>query len=325
MKFFIFICISLFVHSSLQSLLQTCYPLAFDDNNNKIYFVMQEGTDTIELWQKNITTNVIKKLLMNAYKPVGFSLLPSRNGFSFIHNDAVYVKKFQKRSPRRIEFLEPIYGINTIIWEADEVFYFAAYFRKKYALFKSDLEGAVECVVSYTQADCLWPCILNKTIFFLKREDNLVTHLVALDGANEKIILSFAERIPTSFLSMVNDKEGYCVQYEPYFSQEIACKCLHFFKRDDIWIIESLFSFSLPIKYFVEGEHRFFESIMPFLPCYTHNYIYYCSLNAMGTISIFSYEIATRITKEIMFSNENISFIAPLYVKNKLCCGFIKE
>ncbi len=249
------------------------YLVGYNEKSQTGYYIWQTDPLHLELYAFDTATQKYSKLLPNYFNPVGFRLLPSCNGFSFIHNDMIYLKQFSKRSPKRIEFFEPIYGINTIEWIDEESFYFAARQGGHYRIYEGNTEGDLETIVSDDSSDALYPQKIDDQLFYIERTSDKAYHIVHTGYKNNDIkkIIANVEEQPIACLSMINQNQGFFLAYPSIVHQEDAMLTFSYYQlaKEEIWKTVLLFNFSIPKEYLAEdSSSRAFESIIPFLPRY---------------------------------------------------------
>jgi len=255
------------------------YPVGYSKKNNTSYFTQQTDSLNIELFAHNISENTFLKLLPSYFNPAGFRLLPNEDGFSFIHNDTLYIKKFSRRSPKRIEFFEPLYGINTVEWIDEQRFYFAAQQQQFYRIYEGNINGDVFLVVSQKNINSLFPQKKDNYLFFIQNDG--LTYQVASCFYNESekinILLDMKEQ-PIACLKMLNTKEGYFIAYQKNLlnKSDLIPFSYYYLKKDKDWQYHKVFDFYVPDYYFVpDSSSRAYEAIIPFLPHIDHDFASY--------------------------------------------------
>jgi len=243
------------------------------------FFMHQKSIDCLELWLHNKCTGDRSKALSNFYTPVAVRLLPDLNGFSFLQNDAVYIKWFNKRSPKRIEFYEPLYNINAIEWLDAQRFYFAAREHKCFRIYESDLEGNTAKIVSDDNIDAMYPQVIKDELFYIERNDQQLYSIIKAiykQSNYKEVVLSIDKQI--GFLKMVSAHHGFFLAYQDAisFDQElIAFSYYQLLKQDNNdWQYKRLFDFQIPVTYLVDCPDRVYESVVPFLPRYENKQIF---------------------------------------------------
>src|SRR5579871_4380579 len=91
------------------------YPVACL-NDETILYIHQLNPTCIQLYSWNPVTDIHEPLLWSLYNPANVQLLPNNTGFSFIDNGRLRIKLFEKRSPKTIDFDDPIFNINGLQW-----------------------------------------------------------------------------------------------------------------------------------------------------------------------------------------------------------------
>ena len=121
------------MHTMISS--EYIYPVASLDEDNILY-IHQTSPRSIQLFEWNTITNHTEQILWSLFNPVGIQLLPDNSGFSFIDNGRLRIKAFQKRSPKTIDFDEPIFNINALHWIDEHTCYCSAYYNNLFSLFE---------------------------------------------------------------------------------------------------------------------------------------------------------------------------------------------
>ena len=277
------------------------YPVAFCDsqyNQPLLFFVHQKSLDCIELWIRNLKTGEEHKALPRLYIPAALRFLSDLSGFSFIHNDALYIKYFNKRSPKRIEFYEPLYGINSIEWIDTRHFYFAARERHRYRIYESDIEGEVARLVSDDTVDSLYPQKIDDTLFYIERNaDEFHFRIIRVPYQQlekKEVVLEITDK-QIGFLHMISDHEGFFLEYPTMLSatQKVTSFSYHqLTQQNDNWSSKWLFDFCVPTAYLVDGPDRLYESIVPLIPWYKEKSLYYTDYqNYKEEFEFFRYDL----------------------------------
>jgi hypothetical protein len=308
------------------------YPVAYCPKSNTLFIIHQQSQHSIELLTKNIKRDdVASKALSSFYIPVDLKVLPSEDGFSFIHNDMVHIKYFNKRSPKRIEFFWPLYGVNTIEWIDEKSFYFFAQEQHRFRIYQGTIHGDIKRIVSDDKKDALYPQKVDDYLFYIERENGyyrIIRTLYFLPC--EKELVRTFENTEIAFLHMISAKEGFFLEY---FSKiNFDAKTILFWYHHLIvdkygrWHSEPLFSFSIPTYYLTDSDDRLYESIIPFLPRYHHGCLYYVDSQSSLTLGvhIFCYEIITKKIEQFTSGNK-ISYFAPLFIDSQMYIGTITE
>jgi len=170
MRFWAFVAL---LSSGLSLADEFLYPVAATNVHEKsyVYLIYQKSLDHLELWIWDPATKVVTKGLLSAFTPAGLRLLPGGQGFSFIDNGRIKIKQFNKRSPKSLELNEPLYEITLIEWLDEHSFFLSAKERERFSIYQVDMQGNTEKIVTSDQADCLYPCKVADTLFYLERDD----------------------------------------------------------------------------------------------------------------------------------------------------------
>ena len=98
-----------------------CYPVACI-SSHEIIMMQQENNGDRRLYVWDLYAKSISVSLLSIYyHPALVKVLPAGDGISFIEEEAICIKKFERRSAKRIEIDEPIYGIELINWLDNEL------------------------------------------------------------------------------------------------------------------------------------------------------------------------------------------------------------
>lgn len=296
------------------------YPVSVVSDQNGQSFIcvlQQKSPDSLSLFFWDPGKDVSFRALSPAFIPAGFTLLPDKNGFSFIDNGRIRVKLFEKRSPRSLELYTPLTNITKVSWIDNETFYASAQKGKNYGIFQINIRGEVATIVLRDGVDCLYPCKVGKWLFYIERTKNYPSHRVVKVAyplnLKENAFQSFQERIdalmsgdneheeyavqeedvqsvyemktnsPVIFLYMTSKNEGYFIKH----SKKIDSKALaiRFFyyqiqrnAQTNVWKKTQLFSFLIPFHLLSpQSENRLYESILPFVPYHYLDSVYYSS------------------------------------------------
>ena len=154
------------------------YPVAYtkQDGHTGVYVLYQKSITHLELWLWNPETKIATKGLLSTYTPAGLRILPLNDGFSFIDEGRIRIKKLIKRSPRTIDIYESIYDINEIEWINEDNFYFSAKKNDTFCIFQMDINGVLECLIGDAKYDCMYPQVVDDHLFYIERhiEDELL-------------------------------------------------------------------------------------------------------------------------------------------------------
>ncbi len=307
---FIFFCQYIHAHEYI-------YPVAVSQRGS-FYLIYQKTPNHIELWEWTLQTNYADQLLMSRFTPAGFQLLPDEDGFSFIDNGILKIKKWLKRSPRTIEFDAPIYQVEVVHWLDNTTCYTSGKYKNNFGIFQIDYEGEVTPIYLHETADCMYPQKVYDELFYIERDHDWNYRIMqaiyepAL-GKNFEERHSFKEnqqqdaveiidfkKQPIVFLSMVSESEGFVVGHPPTVNrteQAIYFEYYHLKKEND-WHVEKLFSFNIPADLlFVGSPARLYESILPLLPRhYATKIMFTTADNTELSLSVYDL-ISKSITK----------------------------
>lgn len=230
------------------------YPVAGVKKNNEryLYLLYQKDPTHLELFLWHEKTKIISKALPSSCIPASVRILPDQKGFSFIDNGRIKLKLFNKRSPKAIDFHEPIYQVELIEWIDSQNFYFCAKENGTLGIFHADRDGALYRICLQSTADCMYPQKVENSLFYIERTNQLIPHYaikrmaypeILYEKSNFNAVHNFDKRVeqllqlknqgynhqnnlsvnqaaclyasdkPLAFLRMTSADEGYFVQY----------------------------------------------------------------------------------------------------------------
>jgi hypothetical protein len=348
-----FVYILLFTFNRAYSV-EYAYPVACLDNGTTILLIHQLSSEQIELLQWNTQTNSTEQILWSLFNPAGFQLLPDQSGFSFIDNGRLRVKIFNKRSPKSIDFDEPIFNINSLRWIDEYSCYCSAQQGDDYNLFHLSTDGAIDCIGFCNNKDYLYPQKVENHLFYIERDksdmpDNVFYHImqagypvieynrdnssttrqgcnnIALDA---KMIVDF-NNSPIIFLRMQSLQEGFVIEHQARIDSNDTTMSFiyhHLIKDGDTWSRQTLFSFAIPSFLLIKGtEKSLYESILPLLPAIVDNKIYF--VDCLGSddyyLAPYCYDLQTGTTNNIALESkcEGHCFVPMLCGKRFYCGG----
>lgn len=280
--------------------------------NDLFYCIYQKTPTHIELWQWNKNTKEADQILFSRFTPAGFCLLPDGDGFSFIDQGILKVKKFFKRSPRTIEFDAPIYQVEVVHWLDNMLCYTSGKYNNNFGIFQIDYEGEVMPLYYNEASDCLYPQKCNDALFYIERTDDQyrimqttyepctgMTFYDRLFAHNQMDlqsteIVSFSSQ-PIIFLRMISEQEGFVIAHPPAISRgskKIAFDYYVLKKEKDSWVRTQLFSFNVPSDFlFIGSPARLYESILPLLPRHYGHTIVFLDGNDLNNTSLYAYDM----------------------------------
>jgi hypothetical protein len=307
MKYFLwYLC---FTFSWLHAFDEFLYPVqTIIHNGQEKLCVLYQKNSTLEVWLWDPEDESAIKGLLSSFNPASLTVLPEKNGFSFIDNDHIRIKYNDKRFPKSIPLYGP-YDLTTLHWIDNETFYFAAKERQHNNLFHATIEGDIFRLTVSNQNDYFCPQKIDAILFFIEKnidnyysimqieyplevlkkatyslkelnkfsdqvyEDQLKTY-----SYHQYLDLKTAEKIfssdkAISFLTMINQTEGFFLEHPEKINRDestITFKYYKLFKNNNLWKTTFLFNFTVPIHLIVSkrGKNRLYESILPLLPYY---------------------------------------------------------
>ncbi len=326
----------------------------------KVCVLHQKGL-VLELFLWDPVTKLAIKGLSHQ-TPAGFTVLPSREAFSFIDHEQVRIKALSKKSSKSLD-LYPLHDFNLLHWIDNENFYCAAKEKKNYALFHIDSSGDFYTLLNDPFFDFTYPQKIGDQLFYLKKDvkkeiyaiektrypaheiKQIQERFLAQDNKNifeeleeqnkicliqaSETLLTFNDKdFSLSFLTMKSEEEGFFLRHKTYpfadrVAQTIEFECCHFVYKNHAWKSASLFSFSLPLT-FLYGQERLAESILRLVPQYQENNIVYVHTDKLGNLDAYRYDLEMQQSK--CFTNDAYPhyFFRPFFYKdNGLLGGMI--
>lgn len=322
-----------YMHTMISS--EYIYPVASLDEDNILY-IHQTSPRSIQLFEWNTITNHTEQILWSLFNPVGIQLLPDNSGFSFIDNGRLRIKAFQKRSPKTIDFDEPIFNINALHWIDEHTCYCSAYYNNHFSLFELHDDGRVKYLTMGNDNDCMYPQKIDSHLFYIERNRsntcaNYRIMQTEYNTPQNNVIIDFQDK-PIIFLNMISEKEGFVIEHAKTIESESKTGLFLYYqliKMGDTWEKERLFTFEVPTALFLyDNEQRLFESILPLLPRIIDNKIYFtdCSHND-GNLEPYYYDLSKNQTHKLFIANqpEQGHLFVPMLCGTKLCCGGTKN
>jgi hypothetical protein len=321
------------------------YPIGeiTQDGIEKLCVIHQKNM-RLTLWLWDPITKKADKGLSGPYNAAGVAILPSKDSFSFIHNDALYIKDIHKRSASMIDLYGP-YDFSTVRWLTNDTCYFSAREREKLNLFQTNRNGDVLRLTISSSSDYIYPQQVGDSLFYIeKRQDgkSLIVktpYIIPLmryeDDSNFEPLLKQDENIvlylhedannEISFLTMKNDQEGFFVRCPSILNKNqnflnFGVFRLYVSKDDNSWHVSLLFSFSLPLFLIITNKNqlnRLYESIVPLLPKYCGDSLYYVD----GQKNLCLYRWDCNQNKIIKVVTDNSLNFSPYMYKEVIYYG----
>ncbi|MBM18047.1 MAG: hypothetical protein CL947_03200 [Epsilonproteobacteria bacterium] len=289
-KIVVAICFLLLSQSTFSE--EFVYPVSKIDDNN-IFVVHQKSIDEVELLLWDVHNKVATKQLSSMFLPSDVKVLPSKQGFSFIDRGRLRIKKFQKRAPKTIDFLEPISSILSIYWIDDDSFYFVGKHHKDYKVFFCDIADRANPELfqlhEATNMDYLYPCKIDNQLFSITKNRLQKYYIIQQDWSfkpyefesteskdnNESFDILFESFDPLCFLYMKDSQSGFFLKCnitnKDLQSDGLLSFSCYSCKQEatNNWESKCLFQFKLPTQYLIgNSQKRVYDSICPFLPNY---------------------------------------------------------
>lgn len=327
------ICSLFFVIFYTQIIISTeyMYPVASLDDTTVLY-IHQVSSQNIQLFTYNINTHHTEQTLWSLFTPANVQLLPNNTGFSFIDNGRLRIKTFSKRSPKTIDFDDPIFNINGLHWIDEHTCYCSAYDNNHFSIFELCDDESIYCVMRKDNTDCMYPQKINNQLFYIERDKEANNNYYSImqtsykqDGASQ-VLINF-EHNPIIFLHMISETEGFVVGHQ----EDIDCESskanfyyYHIWKKDNNWHCSLLLSFEIPTCLFLyNNDQRLFESILPLLPRRINDKIYFvdCLDSCDNMLQPYYYDLLTNQKHKVPMKKEKGHFFVPIQCGTRLCFG----
>jgi hypothetical protein len=320
------------LHTHLLPAVEYIYPVASSNNGATILCIHQHSSTNIELLEWNPHTNHTEQILWSIFNPANLQMLPDNNGFSFIDNGRLRIKLFQKRSPKTIDFDEPLFGINGLQWIDEHTCYCSAQYKDNFALFELHDDGTMHCLRWKKGSDYLYPQKIDEQLFYIERytTENSTNYRImqcAYQNSNNTAI-AIANFCNTSiiFLTMISDGHGFVLEHAQNINSDNPTTSFSYHeikKEGDTWYKNVLFSFSVPTNLLLKGEECLYESLLPLLPRIIGNKIYFvnCIKNDIYNLEPYFYDLLTKITKKISPPAKKGHYFVPMQCDDSFYCG----
>lgn len=330
-----------FFYASMLSAAEYIYPVASLNNGEIILCIHQYTPTNIELLSFNTQTHQTEQILWSVFNPAGLQILPDNSGFSFIDNGRLRIKSFQKRSPKSIDFDEPLFGINSVHWIDNHSCYCNAQYNNNFALFELHDDGTIECLRVVEGKDYMYPQKIDDELFYIERcatknNPHSVHYSIASCSYQKRNGLSTQANIiadfnnkPIVFLTMLSDTQGFIVEHASHINSESPTTSFiyhHIVKEGDRWNTKALFSFSVPTNLLLSNEIRLYESILPLLPRIEGDKIYFvdCTKNPDYVLEPYFFDLSAKTVQTINLKQPKSHCFTPMLCGNTLYCGGTK-
>jgi hypothetical protein len=365
-KFLVLLCFlsPFFIPSWLYPFDEYLYPLAViehGDGSAMVYVMHQISQTQTSLLLWNPQTKETFRGLSSVFSPAGFTLLPQKNGFSFIDEGRIRIKYFEKRSPRAIDLYEPLSSVTLVHWIDEENLYLSAKKDGRYGLFQVSIQGDVVAIFADQDYDYLYPCKVDDRLFFVRRSvgghecEIMSCHypVLHLNISSFNDTVSAEERMhdliedehhisaceprenihadsvvecgqqSVLFLNMLSTAEGFYL--EPVKAREeiifYVCRILC---EQNVWKREVLFDFVLPCSLIMHqfSSESLYESLLPFIPRIVRNKIYFSHYEAANdTINLWCFDLKMRQKRQISRALPSEKCLSPVIFGNNICYG----
>jgi len=326
------------------------------ESSLKIYVIYQKSVDHLELWLWDPLTKIATKGLLSSYIPAALKILPDASGFSFIDSGRVRIKYFSKRSPKTVDIYEPIYDIGPLAWLDEHRGYLAAKRTELFELFQMCTHGYIYALTQQAASDCMYPQIIDNQLLYIKRtrteesftyciiqshytpvicpheipEEQQIDYVrsgrdITYVRSVEHTIIDCADK-SIAFLKMIDATQGFCIQHPPVIDKHdplLSCTYHRIYKKETTWQMEQIFTFNIPTYLLFDSQIRLYESMLPLVPQYHNNAIYYVHTESIHEpLNVYSFDCASGTSNQITFANNvDQSSIALLFTPGLLYHG----
>ncbi|HRN77851.1 MAG TPA: hypothetical protein PLU71_01310 [Candidatus Dependentiae bacterium] len=315
------------------------YPIdTFKHEGDDIVLIMHQVSNReIQLLAWHAEKEIYIPLLSKQYNPTSVKLLPDKNGFSFIDNGLLKIKKFDKRSVHIVEFDKPLYNIGYIQWINPQQCYFHAKYGERYGIYKSNMEGEITPLITDTSCNNMYPQKIDDTIFCIEHihhQYKVIAVHHSQDSLHQvKTVVKDFGNIAIAYLTMTDRNEGFVIAHPKYI--ETHSKVINFQMYqikifDGISSCEKILDFNLPTKLFFDNNYLLHEGIIPFLPRISKQGINFNDTKRSKLIDPMYYLFKDRSIKECFCEcffqppsqKTIIGFFAPILVGQYYIYGY---
>lgn len=324
------------VHASLSHSTEYVYPVAYCEDESAILYIHQQSPESIRLFKWNMLTKCSEEVLWSLFNPAGLRLLPNNVGFSFIDNGRLRIKNFQKRSPKTIDFDEPLYNINVLDWIDEHTCYCSAQQGDNFSLFELHDDGSLQLIKSDNNVDFLYPVKIDDQLFYIERNHSNINYRIVqtqYDLSSNKTIhevMDFYDK-PIIFLNMISAQEGFVIEHEKTMPIDETVMFFAYYqviKEGNYWNKNLLFSFAIPTNLFLyDSQERLFESILPLLPRIIDNKIYFVdsSHNNLANLELYYFDLKNMQINKVFIPKSRKHVFVPILCNQQLCSGGTKD
>ena len=167
---------------------------------------------------------------------------------------------------------------------------------------------------------------LKEQIKRMFEEENETLTKTYIDLKTKKVLYTWRDHNKElAFLCMKNKNKGYFLTHPSSIGRNddhMIFECYTLICKQEV-IIKKLFSFNVPLHLLMpqyNQSERLYESILPLLPLYHEDNIYYSHDSDVG-LRLYKYNETTGISKELISTEENHHHLAPLCFDNKIYYG----
>lgn len=329
----------LFFYTNITYSSEYIYPVACLDNGITVLYIHQSNATSLELLEWNSKTDHTEQVLWSLFNPAGFQLLPDNSGFSFIDNGRLRIKLFERRSPRTIDFDEPLFNFNSLHWLDRHTCYCSAQQGDNFGLFQLYDNGMVECLLKKDDVDYMYPQKIDDQLFYIERYSTkkdprsfhyqIVCSLYSRNNScanKQDVVVDFADT-PIIFLTMISNKEGFVLEHiqniDPH-NQTIQFLYHQIKQKNAKWHSKMLFSFDIPTNLLFSSDERLYESLLPLLPRIVNNKIYFVDSAKTDDNNLrpYFYDLSKNLTQNIIVPIKHKGhYFVPMLCGKKFCCG----
>ena len=314
------------------------YPIAFTEKDNNILICYEKDDLNKELWSTQIDGTNTKKIIFSAFVNSVFKMLPSNLGFSFINNNKLRIKYFQKRSSKSIVFDNKLYDFDNLEWLSDNICFFSARRFNRNVIMISDINNYnLRVIEENNLGECLKPQKIADNLFYINKYGNFYTIVKTFflnpfaeedqnidfffkEENERQQIIDFTDKQILN-IKLVSNDEVYFLKVEEFMLDDKIKFSYNQIKKENLkWSEEKMFDFYIK-DIFNLKINKFQDKDCFYLPQHYSDKIYFTDLADVDTMNIFEFDLNKKDIKQKTFKTSLSHVFAPLIFKNNLYYG----